>query len=281
MAMMMTGRVLLVCALCVLWCGAGGRCEEEVVPVAEITVDSASGGVVTDKEIDRTVTGGAGNPSVEKTQPQNVEDSAPGSPQSQAGSDIELTKQQPHTDQKNTDPPPHSKSLQEERRDGTSENSPGESATSLSQGDTKHASIESPERNNPPTVSSNDDVVSRKSEERTEDNSGSTETHVAAPSEEGQERENVTSSLEQPRETSTAAPNVTTQTTSMTPPKDSESSSVKMSEASPQSTGTANTNQTATITQNSDGSTAASHTTSPPLLLLVVVVCAAAAAVAA
>ncbi|RNC51692.1 mucin-associated surface protein (MASP) [Trypanosoma cruzi] len=29
MAMMMTGRVLLVCALCVLWCGAGGRCDEE------------------------------------------------------------------------------------------------------------------------------------------------------------------------------------------------------------------------------------------------------------
>ncbi|EAN82174.1 Mucin-associated surface protein (MASP) [Trypanosoma cruzi] len=28
MAMMMTGRVLLVCALCVLWCGAGGGCEE-------------------------------------------------------------------------------------------------------------------------------------------------------------------------------------------------------------------------------------------------------------
>ncbi|PWV15915.1 Mucin-associated surface protein (MASP) [Trypanosoma cruzi] len=30
MAMMMTGRVLLVCALCVLWCGAGGICEEQV-----------------------------------------------------------------------------------------------------------------------------------------------------------------------------------------------------------------------------------------------------------
>ncbi|KAF8277563.1 Mucin-associated surface protein (MASP), subgroup S008 [Trypanosoma cruzi] len=26
---MMTGRVLLVCALCVLWCGAGGRCDVE------------------------------------------------------------------------------------------------------------------------------------------------------------------------------------------------------------------------------------------------------------
>ncbi|PWV21001.1 Mucin-associated surface protein (MASP) [Trypanosoma cruzi] len=30
---MMTGRVLLVCALCVLWCGAGGRCDEEVVEI--------------------------------------------------------------------------------------------------------------------------------------------------------------------------------------------------------------------------------------------------------
>ncbi|KAF8303877.1 Mucin-associated surface protein (MASP), putative, partial [Trypanosoma cruzi] len=29
MAMMMTGRVLLVCALCVLCCGAGGRCDGE------------------------------------------------------------------------------------------------------------------------------------------------------------------------------------------------------------------------------------------------------------
>ncbi|KAF8305606.1 Mucin-associated surface protein (MASP), subgroup S032 [Trypanosoma cruzi] len=29
MAMMVTGRVLLVCALCVLWCGAGGRCDGE------------------------------------------------------------------------------------------------------------------------------------------------------------------------------------------------------------------------------------------------------------
>ncbi|RNC40561.1 mucin-associated surface protein (MASP) [Trypanosoma cruzi] len=29
MAMMMTGRVLLVCALCVLWCGAAGRCDGE------------------------------------------------------------------------------------------------------------------------------------------------------------------------------------------------------------------------------------------------------------
>ncbi|EAN88512.1 putative mucin-associated surface protein (MASP) [Trypanosoma cruzi] len=31
---MMAGRVLLVCALCVLWCGAGGGCDEEVVEAA-------------------------------------------------------------------------------------------------------------------------------------------------------------------------------------------------------------------------------------------------------
>ncbi|RNC50985.1 mucin-associated surface protein (MASP) [Trypanosoma cruzi] len=36
MAMMMTGRVLLlVCALCVLWCGAGG-CAENDAEVVEI-----------------------------------------------------------------------------------------------------------------------------------------------------------------------------------------------------------------------------------------------------
>ncbi|PBJ80554.1 mucin-associated surface protein [Trypanosoma cruzi cruzi] len=33
MAMMMTGRVLLVCALCVLWCGAGGIHADKVVEV--------------------------------------------------------------------------------------------------------------------------------------------------------------------------------------------------------------------------------------------------------
>ncbi|KAF8300192.1 putative Mucin-associated surface protein (MASP) [Trypanosoma cruzi] len=34
MMMMMTGRVLLVCALCVLWCGAGGSGRAETSPEA-------------------------------------------------------------------------------------------------------------------------------------------------------------------------------------------------------------------------------------------------------
>ncbi|EAN98536.1 Mucin-associated surface protein (MASP) [Trypanosoma cruzi] len=282
MAMMMTGRVLLVCALCVLWCGAGGGgCTEKLAASAEITVDSASGGVVPDTATSHTAPGGAGDVSAKELQLNPVKGSASGSPPLQDALKLEPLTEQPHSDQENTDPPPHSKSFQEERRDGTPENSPGESGALPSQEDTKHASIESPEINNPPPYSTNNNTVSRNSEERTEDNSGSTETLDAAPSEEGQEREKVTSSLEQPRETSTAAPTVTTQTTSMTPPKDSESRSVKMSDASPHSTVTVTqTNHTATITQNSDSSTAASPTISP-LLLLLVVACAAAAAVVA
>ncbi|EKG02289.1 mucin-associated surface protein (MASP), putative [Trypanosoma cruzi] len=45
MAMMMTGRVLLVCALCVLWCGAGGRCDEvETTALGSRAGVSGSGG---------------------------------------------------------------------------------------------------------------------------------------------------------------------------------------------------------------------------------------------
>ncbi|PBJ71887.1 mucin-associated surface protein [Trypanosoma cruzi cruzi] len=47
MAMMVTGRVLLVCALCVLWCGAGSRCAEEKadeVLVAEPGASLSGGG---------------------------------------------------------------------------------------------------------------------------------------------------------------------------------------------------------------------------------------------
>ncbi|KAF8306886.1 Mucin-associated surface protein (MASP), subgroup S026 [Trypanosoma cruzi] len=42
MAMMMTGRVLLVCALCVLWCGVCGRCDEDELPQASLLGASLS-----------------------------------------------------------------------------------------------------------------------------------------------------------------------------------------------------------------------------------------------
>ncbi|EAN95680.1 mucin-associated surface protein (MASP) [Trypanosoma cruzi] len=57
MAMMMTGRVLLVCALCVLWCGAGGGFGEEAptVSVPDLpTADTVAQGIT-------EMTGDAGN----------------------------------------------------------------------------------------------------------------------------------------------------------------------------------------------------------------------------
>ncbi|KAF5216606.1 Mucin-associated surface protein (MASP) subgroup S079 [Trypanosoma cruzi] len=44
MAMMMTGRVLLVCALCVLCCGAGGRCDEGEAAVHGVPPDVPASG---------------------------------------------------------------------------------------------------------------------------------------------------------------------------------------------------------------------------------------------
>ncbi|EAN98646.1 Mucin-associated surface protein (MASP) [Trypanosoma cruzi] len=45
MAMMMAGRVLLVYALCVLWCGTpGGRCDEDELPQASLVGASGSDG---------------------------------------------------------------------------------------------------------------------------------------------------------------------------------------------------------------------------------------------
>ncbi|EAN81963.1 Mucin-associated surface protein (MASP) [Trypanosoma cruzi] len=278
MAMMMTGRVLLVCALCVLWCGAGGGgCTEGQLPDVGPPVISASGGVVPDTATSHTAPGGAGDVSAQQSQLNPVKDSASGSPPLQDALKHEPLTEQPQSDHENTDPPPHSKSLQEERRDGTPEDSPGELGALPSQENTMHASIEGPELNNPPPYSSNNNTVSSNSEERTEDTPRSTEIIDAAPSDEGHERENAAPSLEQPQETSTAAPAITTQTSSITPPDESGSNTVKMSEASPQSTGTTQTNHTATP-GDSDGSTAASHSTSP-LLLLLFVACAAAAAV--
>ncbi|RNC51719.1 mucin-associated surface protein (MASP), partial [Trypanosoma cruzi] len=43
MAMMMTGRVLLVCALCVLWCGAGGVHAEDDAGVTSPGASASDG----------------------------------------------------------------------------------------------------------------------------------------------------------------------------------------------------------------------------------------------
>ncbi|EKF38877.1 trans-sialidase, putative, partial [Trypanosoma cruzi marinkellei] len=61
MAMMMTGRVLLVCALCVLWCGAGcGSCDETTPESLDTGTDVSRGGQ-DPKSIDNTVHGTGGS----------------------------------------------------------------------------------------------------------------------------------------------------------------------------------------------------------------------------
>ncbi|EAN98534.1 Mucin-associated surface protein (MASP) [Trypanosoma cruzi] len=60
MAMMMAGRVLLVCALCVLWCGAGGGFGEETAgrgSGADLPLESK--GLVTSPESSQGLQGGA------------------------------------------------------------------------------------------------------------------------------------------------------------------------------------------------------------------------------
>ncbi|KAF8303869.1 Mucin-associated surface protein (MASP), subgroup S013 [Trypanosoma cruzi] len=280
MTMMMTGRVLLVCALCVLWCGtSGGRCDVEVVPVGDSPANSESGSGAPVKDTDHTVDGGAGVVSAEQSQMQNVGGPSLGAPQLQAGLPPESTVQQTHFDTGPTDLLSHSQSLQEERQVGSPDGSPGRPAASPSQEERKNESNGDQPRNDPLSSSSNNEAVSSNSEERTEDTPRSTEIIDASPPEEGQEDENVTPYLEQPRETSTAAPAITTQTGSITPPDDGAAVTVKMSEKAPHSTRTTKTTDT-TNTQNSDSSTAVSHTTFP-LLLLLLVAAAAAAVVAA
>ncbi|EAN99561.1 Mucin-associated surface protein (MASP) [Trypanosoma cruzi] len=281
MAMMMAGRVLLVCALCVVWCGAGGRCDEGGTGGTPPGANPASGAGTTGNAAGQTAPGEAEGFSAQQPQLEKVGDSPSGGSRSQV--DLQLqspTIQLTPSGAEHTAPSTHSKPSGEQMQDLPDEGPPGKPGISPSQEEGKNKTIVNQQSNGPPSHSSNNDFVSRNSEERTEDNSGSTETLVAAPSEEGQERENVTPSLEQPQETSTAAPTVTTQTISTKPSEENKSNTVKMSAASPQSTVTANTTDT-TNTQNSDGSTAASHTTSSLLLLLVVACVAAAAVVAA
>ncbi|EKF30726.1 mucin-associated surface protein (MASP), putative, partial [Trypanosoma cruzi marinkellei] len=279
MAMMMTGRVLLVCALCVLWCGiAGGRCDEEA-RVLEPPVYSTSGGA-SERDTGHTAPDEAEAVSAEQTELQDVVGSSPGGSQLQTPLQPESPKEQADTSAKLTDSPTDSQTSAEERQGVSPEGLPDEPGTSVGSVDEKHASDGNRERNDTQPSSNSIDVVIRNNEGLKEDTPRSAEIVDVAQSEEGEESGNATLSLEQPQGNSTATPAITPQTSSMTPDdNDNESNTVTMSEASPQTLVTANRTDT-TNTQNSDGTTAASHTTSP-LLLPLLVACAAAAAVVA
>ncbi|KAF8296542.1 Mucin-associated surface protein (MASP), subgroup S010 [Trypanosoma cruzi] len=75
MAMMMTGRVLLVCALCVLWCSADGGCEEASAGFQSDASDGLVGEGVDSQDSPRPETPGSHTAGPE-TPPPNVQGQA-------------------------------------------------------------------------------------------------------------------------------------------------------------------------------------------------------------
>ncbi|KAF8281667.1 Mucin-associated surface protein (MASP), subgroup S080 [Trypanosoma cruzi] len=273
MAMMMTGRVLLVCALCVLWCGAGGRCED-VVKAPERggespqtkpeTPDSGILGtqpkVTIDNEEDEDSDAnekeeleeekaekikaptqtheGKNNEGASLPPPPPIPSGGPtaerGNPQNQKKVKNEATPSGPTMESKAPEPPSGVATQGQHSHDTETEDS------------TKNAATGSPAE---PTSSS------------TSTSGSGDHVHNKADKDDAQSSEGQHDSLE-------------TGNTNVVP---------TLSETAPQTAKTttaARINGTATP-GDSDGSTAVSHTISPLLLLLLFVACAAAAAVVA
>ncbi|RNC38623.1 mucin-associated surface protein (MASP), partial [Trypanosoma cruzi] len=81
MMMTMTGRVLLVCALCVLWCGAGGGVRAET-PQGFSGNPSEKG---TKNDNATSVRAGKGDQSGQKAEPQETSPTGSGSPEAAPG----------------------------------------------------------------------------------------------------------------------------------------------------------------------------------------------------
>ncbi|EAN89889.1 Mucin-associated surface protein (MASP) [Trypanosoma cruzi] len=293
MAMMMTGRVLLVCALCVLWCGAGGRCDEEGPAVPA---------------------GGAGPPPGSKelgTLPQDTQELKVGS------QDIKVKV-----------PPAPSPSLEEDEDEDSNPNEEEETTEDTEEEEEEKikAQNETHEGKNnegasippPPPIPSGDPTA-----ERGNPQNPKKVTNEATPSgpkmefeapeppsgdaTQGQHRHD-TDTEDSTKNAAAGSPaeKTTTSSTSTSGSGDhvqnkAEENDAQSSEGQHDSLETGNTNVVPTLSEeapqtpktitaaringtatpdDSDGSTAVSHTTSP-LLLLLLVACAAAAAVVA
>ncbi|RNE99414.1 mucin-associated surface protein (MASP), partial [Trypanosoma cruzi] len=100
MAMMMTGRVLLVCALCVLWCGAGGKCDEEGTAVlgGGGKILSESEELVTSPESSQGLKGGVpgakGNVPPAPTDEEDVDEDSEESEDEETEAEVERTEGQ-------------------------------------------------------------------------------------------------------------------------------------------------------------------------------------------
>ncbi|ESS56177.1 mucin-associated surface protein (MASP) [Trypanosoma cruzi Dm28c] len=253
MMMMMTGRVLLVCALCVLWCGAGGGGCSEIPPAPETGVsDNGKDSKIENKSVVSGEDDQTGKSRVSETAASLVpEVPVAGVTQThgaQALGTMELNKKKTNE-----------KDEEEEEEEEEEEAEDEDEAREYKGNEMK--------------------------EEKEEDSKEAVTSTTNGMSADGQEQQILSSGAE--GASNITNPNSTQTTGDDDPAADgagtADEKQNENKDANPKKTpveATAMKTTTAT-TGDSDGSTAVSHTTSPLLLLIVVVACAAAAVVAA
>ncbi|KAF8303508.1 Mucin-associated surface protein (MASP), subgroup S002 [Trypanosoma cruzi] len=289
MAMMMTGRVLLVCALCVLWCGAGGRCKGETAVLgsrAELPpapLETSQKGL---QELQSGEPGAKGTASLASPPPKDKD----------ADNEDEGDEDGNADEEKDESKVRRTEGQSGEKANVASDPDSGEKNLSGSEKETGQSIAPAEDISHSGSRESNANPTQTEIEEKneTDENTPAVENALTTvngehtlpvgiaggnpppPPEEGVD------SREQDGEdtTSEGEKNVQSPATAATPQSHREGGSEGTEEDTKATTVTANTTDT-TNTQNSDGSNAVSHTTSPLLLLLLVVVCAAAAAVVA
>ncbi|EAN90696.1 Mucin-associated surface protein (MASP) [Trypanosoma cruzi] len=289
MAMMMAGRVLLVCALCVLLCGAGGRCDEE-----ERAALGSDGGPPP----------GSAEPGTPRKETQELKDGAPGvietaSPPSSkpTGEDKDDDDEDDDDDDDDEETEAEGESIEgQSNKGGTALPDPGSGERNLSDSGQETGRANVPAGSIPPSGSQLSNANSTQTEVEEKKDSGKNPPAVENPltTVNGENtlpgdiagvtpppppEDGVDSRKQDGKDTtSVGEKNIPPPETTATPQSHRDEGSEGTGEDTKATTVTANTTDT-TNKQNSDGSTAVSHTTSPLLPLLVA--CAAAAAVVA
>ncbi|KAF5216449.1 Mucin-associated surface protein (MASP) subgroup S047 [Trypanosoma cruzi] len=294
MAMMMTGRVLLVCALCVLWCGAGGGFANE----DRAGLWSGGGPLLQSQELEtplqvtQELRRGAGG----------VKGQVPSKPPEDEVEDEDEDDEDEEDDSEENE---HEETEDGEKKSIERQSDQGGTVASDPNSGEKNL-IGGGQENHQPIVSAEDISLSGSQESNANPTQPEVdekkETEKSLPAVENAHTpvngentllggvaggnppsppEDGVDSREKDGEDTTSEDkkDVPPPETAATPQSHRDKGSEGTGEDTKATTVTANTTDT-TNTQNSDGSTAVSHTTSP-LLLLLVVACAAAAAVVA
>ncbi|KAF8303808.1 Mucin-associated surface protein (MASP), subgroup S002 [Trypanosoma cruzi] len=290
MAMMMTGRVLLVCALCVLWCGAGGRCKGETAVLgsrAELPpapLETSQKGL---QELQSGEPGAKGTASLASPPPPKDKD---------ADSEDEGDEDGNADEEKDESKVRRTEGQSGEKANVALGSDSGEKNLSGSEKETGQPIVSAEDISHSDSQESNAIPTQTKVEEKKDTDKRPPAVENALTTGNGEHTlpgeivggnlpsspEDGADSRKQDGEdtTSEEKKDVPPPETAATPQSHQDKGSEGTEEDTKATTVTANTTDT-TNTQNSDSSTAASHTVSPLLLLLLLVACAAAAAVVA